>query len=149
MNILKVTIIAALCILLMVLFISCSKAPKAGDENTEVNINQTPAPDTTAVKTPAQMEWEQFKADEEAMIAANDKIIMEYKTKMTDTKGKLKASYNKKIEALEMKNKEMKTKLDGYKQGNPSEWDKFKAEFKINMDLLDKDIQTVLNPKKK
>lgn len=81
-------------------------------------------------------EWQAFKAEQEAKIAANDKIIEEYKAKMTNTKGKLVASYDKKIDELEAKNKELKSKLNDYKEEGKDAWEKFKSEFNNDIDEL-------------
>ncbi|MDY0151153.1 MAG: hypothetical protein RBS43_02630 [Candidatus Cloacimonas sp.] len=81
-------------------------------------------------------EWQAFKAEKETQIAANDKIIADYKVKMTNSKGKLLAAYDKKIDVLEAKNKELKAKLDGYKDEGKDSWEKFKSEFNRDTDEL-------------
>ncbi|MDD2422985.1 MAG: hypothetical protein PHT37_00320 [Candidatus Cloacimonetes bacterium] len=89
-----------------------------------------------ANKAAAEMEWQTFKAEQEAKIAANELIVADYKAKMTNSKGKLLAAYDKKVEELESKNKELKAKLDGYKDEGKDSWEKFKSEFNRDISEL-------------
>ena len=68
--------------------------------------------------------------------AKNDKIIDEYKLKMTDANGELKTNYDKKIDDLEKKNKELKIKLDQYWDTGDSTWELYKSKFNHDMDEL-------------
>jgi chaperonin cofactor prefoldin len=89
-----------------------------------------------ANKAAAEMEWQTFKAEQEAKIAANELIVADYKAKMTNSKGKLLAAYDKKVEELELKNKELKTKLDNYTDEGKDSWEKFKSEFNRDISEL-------------
>lgn len=81
-------------------------------------------------------EWVRFKTESETKITNNDRIIAEYKTKMTMTSGKLRAKYDKKIDELELKNKTLKTKLSEYKESGKSAWEQFKGEYNRDIDEL-------------
>jgi hypothetical protein len=56
--------------------------------------------------------------------------------RMTTAGGKLHADYDKKIDALEQKNKELKVKLSEYKDSGKNAWEQFKSEFSHDMDAL-------------
>ena len=89
-----------------------------------------------ANKAAAINEWQAYRTEQEARIAANDLIIADYKAKMTNSKGKLLAAYDKKVEELELKNKELKTKLDNYTDEGKDSWEKFKSEFNRDISEL-------------
>ena len=100
---------------------------KAADQKLAVDqLNETVA---------GQDEWQAFKTMQEAKIAANDKIIADYKVKMTNSKGKLLKNYDKKVDVLEARNKEMKAKLAEYKDEGVESWETFKNEF--NRDIVE------------
>lgn len=94
-----------------------------------------------AAANTAKDEWLNFKSAAEARIEDNNKIIADYKVKMTNTKGKLSASYDKKIDALELKNKDLKAKLAAYKDEGKDAWDKFRTEFSKDMDDLGESLK--------
>lgn len=83
-----------------------------------------------------EVEWLKFKGEAELKIAANDKSIAAYKVSMTGTDGTRRANYNKKIDALEVKNKELRVKLENYPEFNKTDWEQFKNEFSRDMDEL-------------
>ena len=145
-----IIIVAVLCLLTLAVFISCDKSSnqKAADAQENAVEAQQDA-DLTAAENAAQQEWQKFKAEALAIIAVNEKIIADYKAKMTAANGKLQAKYDKKIDALEIKNKEMKAKLDNYKDDGKTNWEQFKSEFNGDMEKLGTSLKgfTVENKK--
>lgn len=81
---------------------------------------------------------ENFRIKTANRIAANDQTISELKTKMEHNKKVAKADYKKNIAILEQKNRDMKKKMDDYKDDGKENWAKFKAEFSHDMDELGK-----------
>jgi hypothetical protein len=126
----KNILIILICLLTLAVFMSCNKA---SDKKVAEAQNNAEALEAQNV---AEKDWMEFKTTVEALIAVNEKTIADYKVKMTDTNGKLKASYDKKIDALELKNKEMKAKLNNYKNDGKTDWEQFKSEFNKDMDNL-------------
>jgi hypothetical protein len=102
-----------------------------------------------AQQSAAREEWLKYKSEAEAKITANDKIVAEYKAKMTTTSGKLHAMYDKRVDALEKKNKELKTKLDEYKDSGKNTWEQFTREFNHDMDELGKALKDFVVDNKK
>jgi hypothetical protein len=137
MNNTKTIIFNGLVLLMLVMFAGCNnKADKALDD-AKANIAEAGQDaKEAAANSEAAETWQQYKDESNARIAANDKIIADYKANMIGTNGKLKAAYNKQIEALEKTNKELKTKLNTYKDDGKESWDKFKTEFESDMDKL-------------
>jgi len=79
---------------------------------------------------------ESYRIETANRIAANDASIAEFKTRMEHQRKAVKADYRKKIAELEEKNKEMKQKMDNYKEEGKEKWQIFKAEFSHDMDEL-------------
>jgi hypothetical protein len=81
---------------------------------------------------------ENYRIETANRIAANDESIAEFKTRMEHQKKAVKADYRKKIAELEEKNKEMKQRMDNYKEEGKEKWQIFKTEFSHDMDELGK-----------
>jgi hypothetical protein len=148
----KITILIFMMLVTMAIFVGCTKKSdqNVADAKTAVNEATTDVKnDVTPPPTTQHDEWLKYKADMEAKIADNNKMIADYKVKMTDAKGKLAVSYDKKIDALEKKNKELKMMLDNYKEGGKDTWDKFKTDFDKQMDALGVDIKKITDKVKK
>lgn len=128
MNILKTTIL----ILLLAILLAWTPGCKKNNDKALAEAQMI----EDANKAAAEMEWQAFKAEQETKIAANDLIIADYKTRMTNSKGKLMAAYDKKVEELELKNQEMKTKLAGYTHEGKEAWEMFKTEFNRDISEL-------------
>jgi cell division protein FtsB len=144
MSTLKTILIAGLGFGLLVVLASCSKSPeqKVSDAKADVVVAKEDVKvaeanaQLKAEENAAREEWLKFKYEKEAIIAVNDTIITNYKAKMTYTSGKLRAKYDKNIDSLELRNKELKTKLNDYKDNGKNAWDKFKGEFNHDIDQL-------------
>ena len=137
MNIFKTCIITLMLTVLLAWTTGCKKS--ADQKLADAELNRTAAEqnvEDAANNATAVNEWQAFKTEQEAKIAANDKIIADYKVKMTNSKGKLLATYDKKVDALETKNKELMTKLNEYKDEGKDAWEKFKSEFSRDTDEL-------------
>jgi hypothetical protein len=79
-----------------------------------------------------------FRKDVDEQIAANDRSIAEFRSKMKQQKRKINADYENKIAKLEQKNADLKKRIDEYKAEGKESWDKFKAEFDHDMSELGK-----------
>ena len=83
-------------------------------------------------------EWENFKRESEAAIEANAKRIDAFKAKMDKASPTVKAQYDKQVAVLEQRNRDLKKKLDDYKDEGQGKWEEFKTNFKRDMDDLGK-----------
>jgi len=101
-----------------------------------------------AQKTAAAEEWRMFKADAEMKIKRNEDDIADLRAKMKSSGKKLSAAYAKSIDEIELKNKDIKSKLDGYDK-NQSNWESFKREFNHDMDELGKAMKDLTVDNKK
>ena len=90
-----------------------------------------------------------YKKESAEKIAANDKSAKEFEARIASEKAEAKADYKAKISALELKNSDMKKRLEDYKADGKDQWEKFKAEFSHDMDELGRAFKdlTVRNAK--
>jgi exonuclease VII large subunit len=116
-----------------------------GCKNTGGNNNQAvkesigeTIPDSQAVQTSLSDDWQKFKNDSQQKIQDNENSITTLKEKMEKSG---KADYNKEIAKLEKTNREMKKKLEEYKNDGKSAWEDFKTGFNNDMDKLGKAVK--------
>ena len=88
-----------------------------------------------AQKVATAEEWKTFKSESEVKIKNNEIRIAELKVKMKKRGKTLDALYAKRIETLEQKNRDLRTRLDAYEKSE-SDWEVFKREFNHDMDEL-------------
>lgn len=85
-------------------------------------------------------DWKVFKAESQAKIVENDKKIADLKVKMNKPGNTFDGMYRSRMEKLEAKNTELKSKLNSY-DGNETEWKTFKRDFNREMDEMGKNIK--------
>jgi hypothetical protein len=86
-------------------------------------------------------EWQQFKEDTNAKIEENNAKIAELKLKIKKTGKDIDKTYQKNIDAMEQKNKELKVKMESYKNDVNSDWKSFKREFNHDIDELGQSLK--------
>lgn len=89
-----------------------------------------------AKKAATAEEWQTFKNQTDSVISYNEAQIAELKLKMQKTGKSVDAKYQKNIDILEQKNKDLKVKVDTYKNDANSDWQSFKREFNHDMDEI-------------
>jgi hypothetical protein len=148
MSKLKLSTVVVMGLVLPALFTGCSRT--ATEKIADAKANVVVAKDAVAdAQAAAREEWLKFKSEGEAKITANERIIAEYKVKMTTADGKLRAKYDQKIDVLEAKNKELKAKLDNYEDAGKSTWEKFKSEFNHDLDGVGAALADITTDNKK
>lgn len=85
-------------------------------------------------------EWKVFKAESEAKIIDNDSRIAELKVKINKPGNTFDGLYRTRIEKLEAKNTELKSKLKNY-DGNQTGWQTFKSDFNRDMNEIGSNIK--------
>jgi hypothetical protein len=125
------------------IFTGCN-SPTQKTENAEENVQETKVPvlnnesDLYLTQKDSLSTFQQFKANYEKQINANEKRVAEIKMSFADANKETKAIYNKKLAGLEKRNSDLKTKLAEYKDDGAGNWQIFKIEFKSDMDDLGK-----------
>ena len=84
-------------------------------------------------------EWKEFKMETEAKISKNEERIAELKVKMNKPGKTFDKLYADRIDTLEKRNSEMRSRLDIYEK-EQSDWASFKREFNHDMDELGRAI---------
>jgi peptidoglycan hydrolase CwlO-like protein len=107
---------------------------KVAVTNAEADLSQTKRVATAE-------EWQAFKDDTNAKIDDNNAKIAELKSKIKKTGKDIDKVYQKSIDTMEQKNKELKTKIDSYKNDVNSDWKSFKSEFNHDMNELGKSLK--------
>lgn len=137
------------------LFISCSSQDKKV-ENAEQEVEDAKADvkDAKQDLNEAQQgssisEFQKFKNESNQEILDNERRIAELKIEIKNENREAREKDEKKIDALEKKNHQLKEKLEAYTDDGKSDWREFKTEFKHDLDGIGnafKDI-TVRNTK--
>ena len=86
-------------------------------------------------------DFKKFKEDALNQISENQIKIMDLKIDKSIRTDALKAEYDKKIEALENKNKDLKDRMDGCSYSDVSTWEVFKISFKNELKELQLNIK--------
>lgn len=111
----------------------CGKTSEQKVENAKENVGDAKQ-DLQDAQTKYLAEWQTFKRDSELTIEANEKRIDAFKEKMERAGPKAKAKYRKDVAVLEQKNRDLKKKLEDYKDEGQSKWEEFKTNFKHDLD---------------
>ena len=135
--------------------VSCKSTTKEEIESQEkVDVaeqNLKDAKDSLVVakKAATAEEWQTFKDQTDSVISYNEAQIAELKLKMQKTGKSVDAKYQKNIDILEQKNKDLKVKVDTYKNDANSDWQSFKREFNHDMDEIGQAFKNVTVDNKK
>ena len=139
--------LAAMGIVAAILLTGCEKTSEQKVNNANENVG-TAKQDLKDAQTEAAAEWQTFKNESEQQIAANEKRIDAFKEKMDKAGPKMKAKYDKDVENLEQRNRDLKQKLEDYKDEGPSKWQEFKTNFKRDMDAIGKTMTDIFKDTK-
>lgn len=84
----------------------------------------------------------------ELKIKNNEVAIAALKLKMNKSGSALDEVYARRIDSIEIKNKNLKTRVNDYERTH-SDWTKFKQDFNRDMDDLGRSITKIVNSKSK
>jgi hypothetical protein len=140
----KKSIFALASIMVFAVTIVTSCKPKTAEEQEsqekveDAKDNLAAAKDSLSVarREATDEEWIAFKNASDSTIIANDMKIAVLKLKIKNTGNKIDSSYQKSIYVIEQRNKNLKLKMDAYKNDVNSDWQSFKREFKHDTDEI-------------
>lgn len=140
----KKSIFALASIMVFAVTIVTSCKPKTAEEQEsqekveDAKDNLAAAKDSLSVarREATDEEWIAFKNASDSTIIANDMKIAALKLKIKNTGNKIDSSYQKSIYVIEQRNKNLKLKMDAYKNDVNSDWQSFKREFKHDTDEI-------------
>jgi len=91
----------------------------------------------------------QFTQESEAKIAAHAKSIADFKARIATEKKENRATYEKKLAAIEQQDSDLKKKLDDYKATGKDNWETFKADFTKSMEAINDALKDLTATKSK
>jgi hypothetical protein len=129
------------------LVISCkpnSANEQAAQENLDsakvaVTVAENDLDEAKRVATTA--EWQAFKDSANLKIEENNIKIAELKLKIKKTGNDIDNAYQRNIDTIEKRNKNLKLKVNSYKNDIDSDWNSFKREFNHDMDELGQSLK--------
>lgn len=130
--------VGILAIVIAVFIVSCKSAQQK-ELDAQQNLSQA-RQDLSATQASNANEWQTFRSESLIKIKDNDKRIAELKIKMNQPGNTFDGIYRTRIEKLESKNKELKSKLKNY-DGKQTDWKTFKSDFNRDMDEIGKNIK--------
>lgn len=110
-------------------------------DSAKVAVTDAEADLDEAKKAATAEEWQAFKDDANAKIDDNNAKIAELKLKIKKAGKDIDKTYQKSIDTMEQKNKDLKIKMDSYKNDVNSDWKSFKREFNNDMDQLGQSLK--------
>jgi len=123
-----------------IVMISCKPATKEEKESQEkVEIAKDSL--DVAKQVASDQEWKAFRNSGDSIIRINDLRIAGLKLKIKETGDAVDTKYQENIEILEQKNKDLKVKMNVYKNDVNSDWKSFKREFKHDTDEIGKALK--------
>lgn len=127
---------------------SCTQKQKV--ENAENNLVQANE-ELNKAKGDYVTEVENYRKETIERIRANERNAIEFKKRIENDKKDARADYNEKIAVLEIKNRDLRRKMNDYRATSKENWSSFKTEFNHDMDELGKAFNdlTVKNVKNK
>jgi hypothetical protein len=130
--------VLVLAIITGVFFVYCKSAQQkeATAQQNVIEANQ----DLRDTKVSNANDWLTFKAESEAKIVDNEQKISKLKVEMNKPGNTFDGMRKTRIEKLEAKNTELKSKLNNY-DGNETEWKTFKSDFNRDMNEIGNNIK--------
>ena len=135
---------ASMATVMLLLAITSCKSPEQKVINAEQEVVDANA-DLEKANEEYLEDIKKYKLETAEKIAANEKKISEFNTRIANEKAEAKKDYAKKIEALEKKNSDMKLKLDNYNAEGKEKWETFKAEFNRDLNELGESLSKFFN----
>ena len=143
----KIVFSLVLAALISISIASCNKSPKAKEEvliDAKQDV-ETAKEDLNEATSDSIVEFNKYKSSIQIKLAENEKVISDLKAKIKDKDRKTQTLYYKQLENLQLRNAELKLKIETYKQGPSQKWELFKVDFNNELDKLGKSISSTAN----
>lgn len=147
--------LAAITVMTATLLLGCNTSTKkqedAIDDVADARENMEDAKEELmmAKKESNAEEWKKIKKETNTKITENKIRLTQLKVEMTKSGSSIDTAYAKKIGELELKNKNIKIKVDSYKNDTSDDWELFKREYNHDMNELNRAIKEITHYKKK
>jgi hypothetical protein len=143
----KIVFSLVLAVLVSISIASCNKSPKAKEEvliDAKQDV-ETAKEDLDEATSDSIVEFNKYKSSIQIKLAENEKVISDLKASIKAEDRKTQTLYNKQLENLQLRNTELKLKIETYKQGPTQKWELFKVDFNKELDKLGKSISSTAN----
>jgi hypothetical protein len=130
------------------LFFTGCNTPAENVANAQKDVNEANS-DLNKANNAYLAEVTAYKKEAADKIAANEQSIAEFKARKESERREAQLEYEKKINALEQKNSDMKKKIDEYQVEGKDKWETFKTDFSHGMDELGKAFTSIADSKSK
>jgi cell division protein FtsB len=140
--ILKLVILSAI---VSIIYISCNNSPKAKQDDLNAAKDEVVDAKADLAKSTKDSisDFNKYKESIEKKLVENDKVIAQLKATNSSKDKSTQALYVNQLDKLEMKNGELKHKIEDYKQGPEQKWELFQVDFNKDMDDLGKSISNM------
>ncbi len=143
----KIVFSLVLAVLVSISIASCNKSPKAKEEvliDAKQDV-ETAKEDLDEATSDSIVEFNKYKSSIQIKLAENEKVISDLIASIKAEDRKTQTLYNKQLENLQLRNTELKLKIETYKQGPTQKWELFKLDFNKELDKLGKSISSTAN----
>ena len=143
----KIVFSLVLAALVSISIASCNKSPKAKEEvliDAKQDV-ETAKEDLDEATSDSIVEFNKYKSSIQIKLAENEKVISDLIASIKAEDRKTQTLYNKQLENLQLRNTELKLKIETYKQGPTQKWELFKLDFNKELDKLGKSISSTAN----
>lgn len=138
-SIFKLAVISCIAVTVIISCKPWTEEEKESQEKVEIardNLEYAKDSLDMAKKAANKEEWNAFKSSGDSIIRINDIRIAELKMKMKNTGKSIDTKYQKNIDIMEQRNKDLRVKMDAYKNDVNTDWQSFKREFKHDTDEI-------------
>ena len=138
LNILKMSMFA---FLITGMLLSCNDTPAENVEEAEENVVE--AQQELEEARQDSMEYVTYRTEAERKLDENDQKIAALKERQRTAAKEVEDKYDRDIEEMERRNKELRDNVQTYQQGGRDRWESFKQKFNEDLDALGNSISNV------
>lgn len=137
----KIVLLASLGILIGSLSMGCN-SPAKKVENAEEKVLEANK-DLKQANQEYVTDIENYRKETAIKVAANEKAIADFNTRIASEKKADRVDYEKKVAVLEKQNSDMKMRLENYKEEGKEKWEIFKTQLTHDMEVLGEDFKNL------
>jgi len=90
-----------------------------------------------------QEAWLKFKRDNDEIIAANERRILELRKEVTAVDARFRATYTARINEFETRNNELRDRVNNVKDEGNARWETFKSDTKHDLEDLTSSLKSI------
>ncbi|MBS1596477.1 MAG: hypothetical protein JST90_19350 [Bacteroidetes bacterium] len=134
--------LTAMALIASAILTACDRQPRKTAELQRINDSMEHPHNYADTFNADRQDWENFKIEARARLKQNEDSLKTINEKIAKAGDKLKAGYDQKMITLESRNRELRERLEGYKEEGRDNWDKFKMSFNNDMDTISQNMKS-------